>query len=169
MSTNNASDIVYNEFDVIIEIPKGSRVKYERDEESGLIYVDRILQSAYVYPFNYGYIPNTLSEDGDPVDVMVLGEYAFFPGCAIKCRIIGGLDTYDGKVTDSKLKRDPKLIAVPVDKVDVSFKGVEEVPDYTKRVISDFFSNYKKNEVIKIVKVGNWMNKTDAMSCICNV
>ena len=91
-------------YDVVIEIPKGSKVKYEYDMEERRLRVDRILNTAYVYPYNYGYIPNTLSEDGDPVDVMVLGENALTPGCVVKCRVIGGLQTYDGKSGDSKLK-----------------------------------------------------------------
>lgn len=153
-------------YDVVIEIPKGSKVKYEYDVKEGRLRVDRILNTAYVYPYNYGYIPNTLSEDGDPVDVMVLGEVEFIPGCVIKCRVIGGLQTFDGKREDETLKADPKIIMVPSGNMDVSLVDMTEVPTGTKNVIEDFFRNYKNNESTKIVRVGEWMTKKEAIKHI---
>lgn len=153
-------------YDIVIEIPKGSKVKYEYDMEERRLRVDRILNTAYVYPYNYGYIPNTLSEDGDPVDVMVLGNCEFIPGCVIKCRVIGGLQTFDGKIGDSKLKADPKIIMVPYGNMDASLVDTTEVPTGTKNIIKDFFRNYKNNEVTKVVQVGEWMTKNEAIKHI---
>lgn len=153
-------------YDVVIEIPKGSKVKYEYDMEEHRLRVDRILNTAYVYPYNYGYIPNTLSEDGDPVDVMVLGEVELIPCCVVKCRVIGGLQTYDGKSGDSKLKADPKIIMVPSGNIDASLECVTEVPTGTKNVIYDFFRNYKNNEPTKVVRIGDWMTKHEAIKQI---
>ena len=150
------------EIDAIVEIPKGSNVKYEMDDTNGNIYVDRILQSAYVYPYNYGFIPKTMSEDGDPIDVFILGDFGLYPGSRIKCRVIGGLNTFDGEI-ESGLKRDPKMILVPADKVDASFQGVKEIPQNVKMIIHDFVSNYKNNETGKQVTLGNWISKEDAI------
>lgn len=149
-------------YDVVIEIPKGSKVKYEYDMEERRLRVDRILNTAYVYPYNYGYIPNTLSEDGDPVDVMVLGEVELIPGCVVKCRVIGGLQTYDGKSGDSKLKADPKIIMVPSGNIDASLEHMTEVPTGAKNIIYDFFRNYKNNEPTKVVRIGDWMTKHES-------
>ena len=142
--------------DVIIEIPKDSRVKYEKDETTNILRVDRILPSAYVYPYNYGYVPHTLSEDGDPLDVMVITNEPLIPGCVIRCRIIGCLNTYDGEI-ESGLKHDPKVIVVPDSKVDPSFEHMFEVSCYYKSVIEDFFRNYKNNEK-KATDVRDWLD-----------
>ena len=156
-------------YDVIIEIPKGSRVKYEFDTVERRLRVDRVLNSAYVYPYNYGYIPNTLSEDGDPVDVLVLGEHIFFPGCVISCRVIGGLETFDGKKNDMSLKSDPKIIMVPIDGIDTTLATLAEVPEVAKQIISDFFRNYKNNEPNKKVMVGKWLSKQKSIENIMYV
>jgi inorganic pyrophosphatase len=157
MSTNNT-------FFVTIEIPKGSRVKYEYDEETNEILVDRILPSSYVYPANYGFIKDTLAEDGDPLDILVLSNESFIPGCKIKCRPVGVLYTKDGKSMD-KLKSDPKVIAVPDTKIDKHFSHVEDIEDVplpTKEIIEDFFENYKNNQDNAYVITSGWGNKEDA-------
>jgi len=154
------------EYDVIVEIPKGSRVKYEYDASEGRVRVDRILSSAYVYPYNYGFIPNTLSEDGDPIDVIILGEYPFTPGCVVSCRVLGGLMTLDGGIMDVRLKNDPKIIMVPSSNIDWSQSGIQEIPEMSKMIIHDFFKNYKNNESNKAVCVGKWLSKEEAMQCI---
>lgn len=163
-----------SEIEVFIEIPKGSKVKYEHDNHTNIIHVDRILQSAYVYPYNYGYIPNTLSEDGDPIDVMVLGDYSLIPGCSIKCRVIGALMTYDNSnanrcCPNENLVSDPKIIAVPIDSIDPSFKDIKDVPNNTRHIIQDFFSNYKNNEPNKKVLVTDWLNYDEALNIINQV
>jgi len=97
-----------DEFNVIIEVPKGSRVKYELDKETGLIVFDRVLYSPMHYPANYGFVPQSLWEDGDPFDVLVLGHESLVPGCLIKCRAIAVLDMVDSGEGDSK------VLAVPI-------------------------------------------------------
>jgi inorganic pyrophosphatase len=154
------------EYDVTIEIPRGSKVKYEYDTTSGRLRVDRILTTAYTYPYNYGYIPGTLSEDGDPVDIMVLGEHAFLPGCVVRCRVVGGLITYDGTMDDVVLKADPKIIMVPIGNIDRSVGGLEEVPKVSQAIIEDFFRNYKNNEPTKKVRIGEWMGAEEAIDHI---
>lgn len=151
-------------FFVTIEIPKGSRVKYEFDEETNEILVDRILPSSYVYPANYGFIKNTLAEDGDPLDILVLSNESFIPGCKIKCKAVGVLYTKDGKCM-TKLKADPKIIAVPTAKIDKYFShmnDIEDVPSLTKEIIEDFFDNYKNNQENAYVITEGWGNKENA-------
>ena len=154
------------EFDVIIEIQKGSKIKYEIDPVTNDLRVDRVLQCAYVYPCNYGYINNTLAEDGDPIDVLVLGDYALQPKSIIRCRIIGGLDTYDGEINDETMNHDPKIVMVPVNSVDMSFAEVLEISETDEYIIEDFFRNYKNNEKNKKVKIGEWFCKDEALMII---
>ncbi|RLF07424.1 MAG: inorganic diphosphatase [Thermoprotei archaeon] len=145
----NAPDEVY----VLIEIPLGSNIKYEMDKETETLFVDRILFTSMVYPFNYGYIPGTLEEDGDPVDVLVLGYDPVIPGSVIKARPVGLLEMEDEKGYDMK------VIAVPVSKVDPRFdsiKDVDDIPDAVKEKIKHFFEHYKELEPGKWVKVKEW-------------
>jgi inorganic pyrophosphatase len=148
------------EFNTIIEIPKGSRVKYELDKETGLICFDRVIYSPMHYTCNYGFIPQTLWEDGDPIDVLVLTEEPLVPGCLIKCRPIGVLDMVDGGEGDAK------VIAVPVK--DPRFEHISDVGDISPHVleeIREFFRVYK-NLQNKKVDVGEWQNKEKAISDI---
>ena len=128
------------EVDVIIEIAKGGHIKYEYDKERNMLVCDRILHTPMKYPFNYGFIPNTLSEDGDPVDVVVLMDDELVPGCLIKCKIIGYLETKDDAGND------PKLIVCPVGKVDPMWKNVDNLFD-----ISEEVNNYTDDGIISIV------------------
>jgi len=147
----NAPDEIY----VLIEIPLGSNIKYEMDKETETIFVDRILFTSMVYPFNYGYIPGTLEEDGDPVDVLVLGYDPVVPGSVIKARPIGVLEMEDEKGYDMK------VIAVPVSKIDPRFediKDVEDIPSIIKEKIKHFFEHYKELEPGKWVKIKDWKN-----------
>lgn len=141
------------EVNVIIEIPLGSNVKYELDKETGALFVDRILFTSMVYPFNYGFIPKTLEEDGDPVDVLVLGEQPVFPGSVVKAKPIGVLNTRDEKGVDSK------IVSVPVEDIDPKYKGIDDisqVPEAVREKISHFFEHYKELEPGKWVKVEGW-------------
>ncbi len=150
-----APDEVY----VVIEIPMGSGIKYEIDKETGLVFVDRILFTAMHYPFNYGFIPGTLEEDGDPVDVLVLGYEPLHPGVVIKARPIGVLETEDEK------GKDAKIVAVPVEKIDPRFeniKDIEDVPKSIREKIAHFFEHYKELEKGKWVKVIGWKGKEEA-------
>ena len=150
----NAGKDVPNEVNVIIEIPmNGGPVKYEVDKETGTLHVDRFMASTMTYPTNYGFIPNTLSLDGDPVDVLVLTPAPLLNGCVIPCRVIGMLN-----MTDESGK-DAKLLAVPTTKLCKLYKDVEtyqDLPEQTLNVIEHFFEHYKDLEQGKWVKVDDW-------------
>ena len=145
---------------VMIEIPKGSNIKYEYDTESGFILVDRKLFTAMYYPCNYGFIPNTLEKDGDPVDVLVLGETPLAPLSLIKEIPVGILQTEDEEGQDSK------IVAIPTSKVDPSFttvQDIEDVPQHLKDQIKHFFEHYKEMEKGKFVKISGWEAKESAV------
>ncbi len=151
------------EINVIVEIPKDSDVKYELDKESGAVFVDRFLHTAMHYPFNYGFIPNTKAEDGDPVDVLVISNVPVAPGSVIKCRPIGILNMEDEEGEDTK------IIAVPVSKLDPSFdniKDVNDIPEALKNKIKHFFEHYKDLEKGKWVKVRDWEGADKAKEII---
>ena len=149
-----------DDFNVIIEIPAhGEPIKYEVDKESGAMFVDRFMSTAMHYPCNYGYIPHTLSEDGDPVDVLVITPIPLITGVVVRCRPIGML-----KMTD-EAGVDAKLLAVPVDKLCGLYKGVnkpEDIQSLLLAQISHFFEHYKDLEAGKWVKVEGWVGIDDA-------
>ena len=150
------------EVNVVIEIPQGSPIKYEMDKESGFIKVDRFAFTTMVYPFNYGFIPNTHAEDGDPVDVLVISTYAVHPGAYIAVRPIGMLEMED------EAGMDTKLLAVPTVKIDPDY-GVftmESIPDSMKNKIKHFFENYKTLEPGKWVKIQQWQGKDEALAAL---
>lgn len=152
-----------DEVNVVIEIPINSGVKYEIDKETGLLVVDRILYTSMVYPFNYGFIPGTLEEDGDPVDVLVISYDSLLPGSMIKARPIGVLETEDEK------GRDAKIVAVPASKIDPRFenwKDIEDIPVAVKQRIEHFFAHYKELEKGKWVKVVGWRGREEALKRI---
>jgi len=148
-----------DQVNVLIEIPQGSNVKYELDKEENVMKVDRILYTAMFYPFNYGFIPGTLEEDGDPLDVLVISNYPLMPGSVIEVRPVGMLFMRDEK------GEDVKIIAVPMDKIDPTFsniKDINDVPDAIKNKITHFFEHYKELEPGKWVKVSGWGNASQA-------
>jgi inorganic pyrophosphatase len=145
--------------DVFIEISKNSHIKYEYDKTINALRCDRILHTPLKYNFNYGFIPNTLSDDGDPLDVVLLMEDELVPGSYIKCKILGCLDTSDDEGND------PKIIACPIDKIDPTYKNIHDlndVPIHTLDKIEYFFSHYKDLENKKVV-IGNFLNKEKAI------
>ena len=147
------------EINVVIEIPKGSNIKYEIDEESGAVFVDRKLFTAMFYPCNYGFIPQTKEKDGDPVDVLVLGNDPVVPAAVIRTNPVGVL------ITEDEEGQDAKVVAVPMAKVDPSFsdvKDIDTVPEYIKNQIKHFFEHYKELEKGKYVKVAGWEDKESA-------
>lgn len=147
------------EINVVIEIPRGSNIKYEIDEESGAVFVDRKLFTAMFYPCNYGFVPQTKEKDGDPVDVLVLGNDPVVPAAVIKANPVGVL------ITEDEEGQDAKVVAVPVTKVDPSFsdvKDIDTVPLHIKDQIKHFFEHYKELEKGKYVKVAGWENKESA-------
>jgi inorganic pyrophosphatase len=148
---------------VLIEIPKGSNIKYEYDMDSGFIVVDRILPTAMHYPNNYGFIPKTLEKDGDPLDILVLGETPLAPLSLIKVIPIGVLHTEDEEGQDSK------TLAIPTTKIDPSFSTVSDIgdiPQHLKDQIEHFFEHYKELEKGKFVKISGWEGKQSAIKKI---
>jgi inorganic pyrophosphatase len=143
-----------DEFNVIIEIPADSDpVKYEVDKETGALFVDRFMTTAMYYPCNYGYVPETISDDGDPVDVLVVTPYPVTPGSVVRCRTVGML------VMEDEAGGDAKLLAVPIDKVLSMYshwKSIDDVNPQRLAAIQHFFEHYKDLEKGKWVKVKGW-------------
>jgi inorganic pyrophosphatase len=143
-----------DQFNVVIEIPMNADpIKYEVDKESGALFVDRFMSTAMHYPCNYGYIPQTLSDDGDPVDVLVITPFPLVPGVVVTCRPIGILKMED------EAGGDAKLLAVPTDKILPIYSHLQKPQDLnelTLRTIQHFFEHYKDLEPGKWVKVSGW-------------
>ena len=147
---------------VVIEIPQNADpIKYEIDKASGAIFVDRFMSTPMFYPCNYGYINNTLSLDGDPVDVLVPTPYPLIPGSVIRCRPVGVL-----KMSD-EAGQDAKLVAVPHSKLTKQYEhinDVQDLPELLKAQIRHFFERYKELEHGKWVKVEGWGDKAEAIA-----
>lgn len=143
-----------HDFNVIIEIPMNADpIKYEVDKSSGAIFVDRFMSTAMHYPCNYGYIPHTLSEDGDPVDVLVITPFPLFPGVVVRCRPVGVLKMSDEGGVDAK------LLAVPVDKVlpiYTHWQKPEDINELCRKQIQHFFEHYKDLENGKWTRIDGW-------------
>ncbi len=154
ISRISAGKEIPNQINVIIEIPQGGvPIKYEVDKDSGAILVDRIVNTAMFYPFNYGFIPHTLSEDGDPVDVCLIAPYAFHPGSVCPARPIGVLEMEDESGVDEK------ILAVPADKIYPLYNNVqklEDLPSFILDQVKHFFEHYKDLEQGKWVKLKEW-------------
>lgn len=153
-----------HELNTIIEVPMGADpVKYEMDKDSGAIFVDRMLCTAMYYPCNYGFVPHTLSADGDPLDVLVLSEEKLISGCVIPVRPLGVL------VMEDEAGQDEKLLAVPTSKITPlynSYKDIEDVPQLKKDQIAHFFTHYKDLEKNKWVKILGWRGLDTAVKII---
>ena len=149
---------------VIIENPlAGDPVKYELDKETGAIFVDRFLQTPMFYPGNYGYIPQTLSDDGDPVDVLVAGHIPVMPGAVMPVTPVGVLEMED------ESGQDEKIIAVPTAKIYpyyASVKDYTDLPEILRQQIEHFFSRYKDLEKGKWVKIKGWAGRDVALRLI---
>jgi inorganic pyrophosphatase len=159
----SAGDKVPDRVNVVIEIPRGSNVKYEIDEETGFVFVDRFLYTPTYYPFNYGFVPQTKGEDGDPLDVLVVTEEPVYPMSVIRSRPIGVLLMEDEKGPDAK------IIAVPARHVDPNYSGIDDVhqlPTFTRKQIEHFFQHYKESEPGKFVKVEGWRDQKHAKALI---
>ena len=139
------------DINVIIEVPIGGQpIKYELDKDSGTLYVDRFLYTSMVYPGNYGFVPHTLSEDGDPIDVLVANTRAIVPGAVMNCRPVGVLIMKDDQGPDEK------IIAVPTSRLTRRYEGIEkysDLPEITIQQIEHFFSHYKDLEPNKWVEI----------------
>jgi inorganic pyrophosphatase len=145
------------EFDVIIEIPKGQRNKYEMDHETGRIRLDRMLFTSTRYPSDYGFIEDTLADDGDPLDALVLLEEPTFPGCVISCRAIGMFRMRDEKGADDKV-----LCVAATDPRMHRFRDIHDVTSYDRLEIQHFFEVYKELEPGKAVEGFTWVGRAEA-------
>jgi inorganic pyrophosphatase len=153
-----------SEIHAVIEIPVGGvPVKYELDKASGAMFVDRFLHTAMFYPGNYGFVPHTLSEDGDPCDVLVVGSVPVVPGAVIRCRPIGALLMQD------EAGGDEKLLAVPIDELQPFYSNIRNYSDLPKVLldqIAHFFQHYKDLEKGKWMRVLQWVDAADARDLI---
>jgi len=149
------------EYAAVIEIPRGSRNKYEVDHETGRVFLDRVLYTSFVYPADYGYIEHTLADDGDPVDVLVLMEHPVYPGVGVKVRPVAVFNmTDDGG-------KDAKVICVPAgDPRWDHIQDINDVPEYTRKEIEHFFEHYKDLEPGKWVKTEEWGDRAEAEAII---
>ncbi len=146
----------------LIEIPRGSRNKYEFDEATGRFYLDRVLYSSVHYPTDYGYIVETLAGDGDPLDVLVLVQEPTFPGCMIEARVLGGLDMYDEKGADFK------VLAAPVgDPRYAHYLRLADIGDHWLREIETFFATYKLLEP-KQTEVLGWHDVEETLAMVAS-
>ena len=152
-----------DKLNAIIEVPLNSNIKYELDKDSGAIFVDRVLYSAVHYPANYGFVPHTLSDDGDPADILVLGQSPLQAGSVIPCRLVGVL------MTEDESGGDEKLLAVPTVKIDPTYADINDladVPEATLNRIKNFFETYKMLEPNKWVKVTGFQDKKAATAIL---
>ena len=149
---------------VIIEVPHGGYpVKYEMDKASGAMFVDRFIHTAMQYPANYGFVPHTLSDDGDPVDVLVISRIPVVPGAVVRVRPIGVLIMHD------EAGQDEKILAVPVEKLNPYYKNVlnyTDLPEIMIKRVAHFFEHYKDLEEGKWVKVERWGDAAEARQII---
>lgn len=153
-----------DDINVIVEVPHGGHpVKYELDKESGTLFVDRFMHTAMQYPCNYGFVPHTLSQDGDPVDVLVVSRIPVVPGAVIRSRPIGVLMMHD------EAGQDEKVLAVPVERLNPYYKNVQnytDLPDILIQRITHFFEHYKDLEQGKWVKIDGWKDADAARAII---
>lgn len=166
LSSIPAGHAAPDDIHVIIEIPANSNpIKYEIDKETNALFVDRFMSTPMFYPANYGYIPQTLADDGDPLDVLVITPYPVQAGAVIKCRPVGMLNMSD------ESGQDEKIIAVPFNKVTTLYKDIEDyqdLPELLLNQIQHFFEHYKDLEEGKWVKVDKWQDKQAARKVILN-
>jgi inorganic pyrophosphatase len=144
---------------VVVEIPANGSIKYEIEKESGAVFVDRFLFTAMYYPFNYGFIPGTIADDKDPVDVLVVSAQPVAPGSVIRARPVGML------LMEDEAGKDEKILAVPVSKLDKSFdeiKDILDIPQITRDKVKHFFEHYKDLEPGKWVKLKDWKGRKEA-------
>ena len=153
-----------DDVNVIVEVPVGGQpIKYELDKESGVLVVDRFLYTPMFYPGNYGFVPHTLSDDGDPIDVLICNTWQLVPGCVINVRPVGVL------IMEDNAGQDEKIIAVPSPELTKRHDHIREysdIPEITRQQIEHFFEHYKDLEPGKWVKIGDWHGTADAQELI---
>lgn len=164
LSAISAGENPPNDINVVIEVPLGGEpIKYEMDKDSGAMFVDRFLYTSMRYPCNYGFIPHTMSDDGDPTDVLVVGQRALMPGCVIRARPVGVL------LMEDEAGFDEKIVAVPHQKLTQYYNDVESYLDLPKILqdrIGHFFAHYKDLEPNKWVKIKGWGDADKAREMI---
>jgi inorganic pyrophosphatase len=156
-------DAENGEINVLVEIPLNSNIKYELDKDSGAVFVDRFLHTSMNFPTNYGFVPGTLADDGDPLDVMVLSDNPVAPGTVIPSVVIGMLEMEDEAGIDTK------ILAVPSVKIDPlygEYKDISEIPNAIKNKLKHFYENYKSLEPDKWVKLKEWKGKKEALEAV---
>ncbi len=153
-----------HDVNVVIEVPIGGEpVKYEMDKDSGTLFVDRVLYTEMRYPGNYGFVPHTLSDDGDPVDVLIANQRQLIPGAVMNCRPVGVLHMRD------EAGQDEKIIAVPSGRVSAMYNNIDsyrDLPDMLMRRIAHFFQRYKDLEDGKWVEITRWGDDAEARELI---
>jgi inorganic pyrophosphatase len=153
-----------HDINVVVEIPVGGMpVKYEVEKSSGALFVDRFLHTCMFYPGNYGFIPHTLSDDGDPCDVLIANNVPVVPGCIVRCRPIGVL------LMEDENGQDEKIIALPIDKLNPFYSGIKsykDLPQILVEQIAHFFQHYKDLEKGKWVKIVRWADADEAAQMI---
>jgi inorganic pyrophosphatase len=153
-----------HDVNVVVEIPQGGEpVKYELDKASGAVFVDRFLHTAMFYPGNYGFVPHTLAEDGDPLDVLIVGPVPVVPGAVVRCRPIGAL------MMEDEHGPDEKIIAVPVEALHPYYSNVQsyrDLPPILCDQIAHFYRHYKDLEAGKWVKISRWAEAEEAAALI---
>ena len=153
-----------DDVNVIVEVPVGGQpIKYELDKESGVLVVDRFLYTPMFYPGNYGFVPHTLSDDGDPIDVLICNTRQLVPGCVINVRPVGVL------IMEDNAGQDEKIIAVPSPELTKRHDHIREysdIPEITRQQIEHFFEHYKDLEPGKWVKIGDWHGTAGAQELI---
>jgi inorganic pyrophosphatase len=153
-----------NDINVVVEIPQGGApVKYELDKDSGALLVDRFLHTAMFYPGNYGFVPHTLAQDGDPIDALIVGPAPVVPGAVVRCRPVGAL------IMEDEHGPDEKILAVPIDELHPFYSGVgsyKDLPPILCDQIAHFFRHYKDLEEGKWVKVVRWAGPEEAAGLI---
>ena len=163
LSSIESGNDVPHEINVIIEIPSSSAIKYEFDEDSGFLFVDRFMHTTMRYPFNYGFMPHTYADDGDPLDILVLSTHPIVVGSVIASRPVGMLEMEDEEGIDHK------ILAVPVEKIDPFFSHIQDIQDINVMTLDSmkhFFERYKDLENHKWVKVQEFKNKESALKVI---
>lgn len=148
-------------YPAVIEIPKGSRNKYEVDHETGRVYLDRVLFTTFVYPTDYGYFENTLGLDGDPVDVLVLLDYPLYPGVGLNVRPVAVFNMTDDGGSDAKV-----IAVLEKDVRWAHIQDLDDIPEFTKKEIEHFFEHYKDLEPNKWVKTEGWQGRAEAEAIV---
>lgn len=148
---------------VRIEISKDSNLKYEYSEKEQTLYLDRVLPNSNTFPYNYGYIPNTIAPDNDAVDIILISSYQLQPGCMVKVNIVGGIETTDENGQDDKIFC---VLDEKVDKENIHIQDITDIPETKLNQIKYFLQHYKDNDGKKFIKIGNTYNKEKALEFI---